>query len=296
MTHSVTLSALLLFAPAADEPKAPRYPRAELLTEATELAKPDAARDLRVLDARPREKYDAGHVPGAVWVDHAAWSKLFAAGQERGPWAKKIGEVGIDTGTPVVVYDDAAAKDAARIWWILRYWGVKDVRLLNGGWGAWQAAGGAVGKDEPKVTATTPSLRAQGERLASKDDVLGLVKGKGKDVQIIDARSAAEHCGDEKLARRSGAIPGAVNLDWTDLVEKKSQRFKGPEELARLFKEAGIDVSKPAVAHCQSGGRSSVMIFAMELMGAKDVRNYYKSWAEWGNDPDTPIVTPKPKK
>jgi thiosulfate/3-mercaptopyruvate sulfurtransferase len=65
--------------------------------------------------------------------------------------------------------------------------------------------------------------------------------------------------------------------------------------LAKLFKDAGIDLARPAVTHCQSGGRASVTVFALELMGAGDVRNYYRSWAEWGNDPDTPIVRPRQK-
>ena len=71
--------------------------------------------------------------------------------------------------------------------------------------------------------------------------------------------------------------------------------FKSAQELQKVFKKADIDLTKPSVAHCQSGGRSSVMVFAMELMGASDVRNYYRSWAEWGNADDTPIELPKKK-
>jgi thiosulfate/3-mercaptopyruvate sulfurtransferase len=92
-----------------------------------------------------------------------------------------------------------------------------------------------------------------------------------------------------KLAKRGGAIPGAKHLEWSDLLDKKTQRFKSPAALSRLFKQAGIDPKKPAVTYCQSGGRASVMAFALELMGAKGVQNYYPGWAEWGNAADTPV-------
>src|SRR5262249_40278117 len=119
------------------------YPRADLLVEAADLAKPESAR-FRILDVRPRASFADGHIPGAVWVDVDAWSKAFSAGQDASVWAKLIGAVGIDSDATVVIYDDNKSKDAARVWWILRYFGVKDVRLLNGGWSAWRARNGTI--------------------------------------------------------------------------------------------------------------------------------------------------------
>ncbi len=163
--------------------------------------------------------------------------------------------------------------------------------VLNGGWKAWQSAGGPVDNMNIKRIVEQAKLSAQPGRLATKDQVLeGL---KDKRFQIIDARSDKEFCGETKTTKRSGAMPGAIHLEWTDLLDAKTQRFKSQEELAKLFKDAGIDLNKPTVTYCQSGGRASVMAFGLELMGAKDVRNYYKSWAEWGNAEDTPIETPK---
>src|SRR5438067_3949125 len=142
---SPTLLCLALLAPGAD-PKPAGYPRPELLIEAEELKKPEVARGFRILDARPAEKYKEGHIPNAVPVDHATWEKAFAEGQDPQKWAVLFAQVGVDPNLKVVVYDDNLSKDAARVWWILRYWGVKDVRLLNGGWKAWVAAGGDVDK------------------------------------------------------------------------------------------------------------------------------------------------------
>jgi thiosulfate/3-mercaptopyruvate sulfurtransferase len=268
------------------------YPRGDLLIEPADLARlPQPA---RILDARPRVKYQAGHIHGAIWIDHAAWSSQFNTIQEAEAWAGKIGSLGIDPETTVIVYDDNSSKDAARIWWILRYWGIEHVRLLNGGWLAWQKSGGRIQKEEPPNPIRDLKVASHPDRLATKGELVDLLRTK--DYQIIDARSAGEHCGSEKLAKRAGSIPGAINLEWIEVIDTKTQRFKSAEELAQLFQRTGIRVDKPVVTHCQSGGRAAVMAFALELMGANQVRNYYKSWAEWGNAGDTPIVTPGAKK
>ena len=113
-----------------------------------------------------------------------------------------------------------------------------------------------------------------------------------RDAQIIDARSTDEFCGTSSTAKRNGHIPGATALEWTDLLGK-DKKFKSPEELQKVFAEKKIDLDRPAVTYCQSGGRAAVVAFGLELMGAKNVRNYYKSWAEWGNAEDTPVEVPK---
>ena len=116
-------------------------------------------------------------------------------------------------------------------------------------------------------------------------------------MQIVDARSEGEFCGTEPLKnKRAGAIPGAKHLEWSDLVDKGSQRFKPAGELRGLFRAAEIDPTAPSATHCQGGGRAAVMAFALELMGNSDVSNYYRSWGEWGNADDTPVVPGKTKK
>jgi len=111
--------------------------------------------------------------------------------------------------------------------------------------------------------------------------------------QIVDARSEDEFCGlDKRDNKRSGAIPGAKHLEWSDLIDRQTQRFKSPDQLRRLFDQAGVDLERPTISHCNGGGRASVMAFGLELMGAKDVRNYYRGWGEWGNAEDTPVMVP----
>jgi thiosulfate/3-mercaptopyruvate sulfurtransferase len=284
----VIVAALLA---ADDKPTA--YPRTDMLVEAADLLPPDALAAVRVLDARSWSKYLDGHIPGAVWVDHDAWKKKFAESQDPTVWADLIGGRGVERDSHVIVVDDDRGREAARIWFLLRYFGVRNVRLLNGGWSAYTAAGGKVVPGEIKPEAVQAKLEPQSGRLATKQQLADWLKGEAP--QVIDARSADEYFGEQKSEKRCGAIPGAVHVEWAELVDKKTGRFKSPEELTKIFKDAGIDPNKPAVTYCQSGGRAAVDAFVLELMGGKDVRNYYRSWAEWANDEDVPIFLPKPK-
>ncbi len=269
------------------------YPRAELLTEPKALV---ANLDkYRILDVRSKADYEKGHLPNAVWVDHNEWAKTFATQQKLEFWAERIGNLGIRHKTEVVVYDDGSTKDAARIWWILRYCTVSKVSLVNGGWYGLTAANAPVSdKNVTVIPKTFAIAKPTTGLLADKGTILDILKNK-TGTQIIDTRSEKEHCGDTKLAKRGGAIPGAIHLEWTESLDPKTKRFKNASELDKIFKDAGIDLKKKSVTHCQSGGRAAVMAFTMELMGADSVSNYYRSWAEWGNDAETPIVMPKKK-
>jgi thiosulfate/3-mercaptopyruvate sulfurtransferase len=266
-----------------------------LLIEPADIAR-QAARGLHILDARGKGKYLDGHVPGAVWIDATTWARAFGEGTDQAGWEARVGSLGITPATAVAIYDDNSSKDAVRMWWILRFWGVHDVRIVNGGWRGYVASGGPVEKSDLKADAVKTKLAPQRERVIIKSQVLALLKDGKADLQFVDARSVGEYCGTERTAARNGSMPGAKHLEWSDTLDAKTGRFKTAAELSRLFRDAGIDPHKPALTYCQSGGRSSVMAFALELMGGKDVRNYYKSWNEWGNDTDTPIVQPKVNK
>ena len=278
----ITIAALTL-AVSADP-----YPNAKLLLEAVALAKLDS-NAVVILDARDEKTYLAGHIPGAVLVPTSDWGKAVPDTPEA--WAGRLGKLGIKADSPVVVYGGHDVREAARVWWLLKYAGVADVRLLNGGLPAWSKADGEVetrANSSAKVEFGKPTMKPG--RLAEKADIVSLLKTKN--AQIIDTRSDDEFCGLAGAAKRKGHIPGATPLEWTELLTPE-KKFKSPVELKKLFAEKKIDLEKPAVAYCQSGGRASVVAFGLELMGAKDVKNYYKSWSEWGNADDTPVEVPK---
>ena len=271
------------------------YPRPEFLIEAAALSQPEVAKEFVILDVRSQKDYDEGHLPKAQRVEAAAWSKAFADGDDADGWGKRIGDLGIGDASKVVVYDNASSKDAARIWWILRYWGVQDVAILNRGWTAWKSGQLPIQTDTPQpVAAANFQAVPASERLANKGSVLESLTNKS--LQLVDARSDEEFCGSDKLSnKRGGAIPGARHLEWSDLIDEETQRFKKPDELRELFQKTGIDLDKTTATYCQSGGRASVLAFGLELMGAEDIRNYYRGWSEWGNSDETPVEVVEPK-
>ncbi len=263
-----------LLAPAAD-PAVAKYAKPELLVEAADVS---ADKHL-IFDARSAAKHEAGHVPGAVNVPVTAWAKAIDDGKaDAAFWKKTLADLGVTGKTPVVVYSDDV-KVASRGWWALKLAGVPDVRLLNGGWDAYLAAKQPTSPEPTKAKPAEPVDWKPEARLAVMAEVVKLAEKKDT-ACVVDARSATEVAG--------GKVPGAKVLDWSDLIEGKTQKFKPAGELAKLFEGQKIDLSKPCVTYCQGGGRAAVMAFALELMGAKDVRNYHKSWGEYGSEKTTP--------
>lgn len=262
-----------LCAQAAD-PASVKYARPDLLVEVGDLKDGKFV----VLDVRSAAKYAAQHAAGAVSAPVGAWAKAIDDGKaDAAFWKGELAALGITPKSAVVVYS-SDWREAARAWWALKLAGVPDVRVLNGGWREYLDA-----KLPTSTQATTPKAADPAEwkpepRLAVMADVVKLADGKT--ACIVDARGASEVAG--------GKVPGARPLDWAELIDEKTQKVKPAAELARLFERAKIDLTKPCVTYCQGGGRAAVMAFGLELMGAKDVRNYHKSWGEYGNDKETP--------
>lgn len=264
------------------------YPNAQLLIEPNDLM--DHPAQFIVLDVRGRNLYDRSHHPGSVWVDVAAWSKAFnAKPDDSAEWSERLGSVGVDPSKSIVVIGDKV-NESARLWWMLRYWGCPDVRLVNGGWSAYAVLNPKLSTEITKRPPLVLKLTLQRDRLTNKEQIIQCLKDTPP--QFVDARSTGEYCGTAETAKRNGSIPGALHLEWTDALDPVSKRFKSPAELQKLIKDHQIDLNKPTVTYCQSGGRAAAMAFTLELMGCKQVSNYYKSWSEWGNEPDTPIAKP----
>ncbi|MEX0715740.1 MAG: sulfurtransferase [Planctomycetaceae bacterium] len=247
--------------------------------------------NLRVLDARDVEAYAAGHIPGAVWVETDQWKEQSLA--ENGLrdatfWAEHVGQLGIDATTNVVVYSQNPT-DAARVWWTLKYVGVPNVALLDGGWTAWQQAGGAASTDETEIAARSFTPSFQTDRLTQIGDLKQSLKAD--DVVVIDARSIGEFSGTSGPGTRQGRIPGATHIEWTEFLDADN-RFKSPAEIQAILAEKGVTGDKTVVTHCQSGGRAALDAFALELAGIKNVRNYYCGWSEWSKDEAAPVEKP----
>jgi thiosulfate/3-mercaptopyruvate sulfurtransferase len=231
---TLTLAAVYLspLGPAAG----PGYPNPRLLVEPEELAR--SSDQFRILDVRGKANYEAGHIPGAVPAATGPWSKAVTEGTaDAALWKRELAAVGVAPDRPVVVVSDDV-RNAARAWWLLSLAGVPDVRLLNGGWDAYTAAKLPVSTEASTAKALPHDWRPAPERQATKADVAGVV-GKKRPGRVIDARSAEEY--------EAGRIPGAVRLEWSELIDQKTKKFKPTAELAKLLRERNID---PAEESC----------------------------------------------
>lgn len=269
----------------------PKHAPLPLLVSVEELQKLQKEPWLRIVDVRSAEEYVAGHVPQAVWVETDAWkdAALEPQGLENARvWSELVGGSGIGQHTGVVVYADDPTR-AARVWWTLKYVGVTDVAILDGGWKAWQAAGGESSQEETAIAPAPFAPRFQTARLARMSDVRKAVEEQG--TVVLDARSADEYAGKTESEGRKGHLPKAVHLEWKEFVAEDG-RFKSRDDVRKLFEERGATSDKKVIVHCQSGGRAAVEVFLLEWIGRPPVANYYCGWHEWSGDATAPIETP----
>jgi thiosulfate/3-mercaptopyruvate sulfurtransferase len=241
-----------------------------------------------------RAEYEAGHIPGAVFFDHdksvEPGSSLPHALPTPETFARLAGSMGVAASDTIVVYDGFGLFSSARVWWMFRTMGARNVRVLEGGLDKWREEGRPLTAKPTKIAPCVFDAHFDAARLATLEDMRGIV---GADrAQIADARSAGRFSGAEPEPRagvRSGHMPGARNLPYATL--SKDGALLPPDELKARFDEAGIDLDRPVVTTCGSGVSAAVIIMALEALGHRDHRLYDGSWAEWGTRDDTQIAT-----
>jgi thiosulfate/3-mercaptopyruvate sulfurtransferase len=247
-----------------------------------------------LLDLRPPEAFTAGHIPTAIHLDLWGVSLIDTDPAPLKAFLWMIEHVlavhGVDAATPVVVYDEHSGVRAARAFWFLEHFGHPSVRVLDGGFNAWVAAGLPVTRD----AAPAPKSEWTGARdertLATWKDVKRAI-GRS-DTVILDTRTDAEHEGSLVRARRGGAVPGAVHIEWTrNLAE--SGEFKSADELKQMYQDAGVTPDREVITYCQGGYRAANSYLALRLLGYPRVRMYIGSWKEWGDREDLPIELPQ---
>jgi thiosulfate/3-mercaptopyruvate sulfurtransferase len=256
---------------------------------------------LRVADVRwaldgpsGRERYEDGHLPGAVFLD--ADGELSSPGEgpgrhpipTAGKLARTLGGRGIGDEHVVVAYDDAGGSIAARLWWLYRHYG-RDGRcaVLDGGIRAWSDAGLPLTIDEP---AHPPASWTPGE---PRDDVVGTATVGGlsrSEALLLAARAAERYRGEtEPIDPRAGHIPGAVSVPW-DTTLGADGRFLPADTLRRRFEKLGAG-NRPVIAYCGSSLTATHDLLALELAGLPAGRLYEGSWSHWSSDPDRPAAT-----
>ena len=250
------------------------------------------------VDYDPTANYNQGHIPNAVLFD---WKKDINDPLSRDILSVQqlealFDKTGIQDSTILVLYGDFNNWFAAFAFWVFKYYGVKDVRVMNGGRKKWIEEDKPLTKDVPafqptqyKVSKIEKNLRVFLNDVASSLDK--------KNVGLVDVRGPKEFSGEvlappeypTEHAQRGGHIPGAKNIPWAQAV-REDGTFKSYEELANLYEPKGISRDMQVITYCRIGERSSHTWFVLKyLLGYPDVRNYDGSWTEWGNIIRSPI-------
>src|SRR3954470_1402118 len=270
------------------------YAHPEQLVDTDWVAAHAADANVRIVDMR-QTGYADGHVPGAVYVSPVAIRDAKAPPTflpAPAAFEAMMAALGISDSTRVVVYDERGGLYAARLWWILNYYGHTNVALMNGGWIKWKAEQRTMATDVPSPKAATFTARPQPRWWATATDVVAAIDKPG--MKIVDARTIAEIEGkDLRNIKRGGFIPSSTPIYWEDLLEPQLKTFKSADELKKIYEDHGILPATDVIVYCQVGMRASVDIFSMHLIGYDKLRNYYGAWEEWGNRDDLPLATTK---
>jgi thiosulfate/3-mercaptopyruvate sulfurtransferase len=242
--------------------------------------------------------YDTGHIPGAVgwnWKSDLETHVVRDVADQKGIEAL-LSQAGVGDDTTIIVYGDNNNWFAAYALWLLKYYGVENVKLMNGGRKKWIDEGREVTADTPKHAAT--SFKVKGPRpevRALRGEVFDAVEKGG--VPLVDVRSPKEFSGEllapenlpQEGSQRGGHIPGAKNIPWATAVNEDGT-FKSREELEQIYGGQGVTPDKPVIAYCRIGERSAHTWFVLtHLLGYENVRNYDGSWTEWGSLVGAPI-------
>jgi thiosulfate/3-mercaptopyruvate sulfurtransferase len=275
------------------------FARPELLATTAWLAEQLGRPEVRIVDVRwrpdgtARELHATGHIPGAGHLDWRAdlvetdetGAALFLANPDQA--ARAFAAAGISNGTTVVLYDDALSLFAARVWWSLLAYGFESVRILDGGYPAWQADGRPVSAAARPPQAASFTPRADPRVRLTTADVRGLLGADG--VVLLDARAPAEYHGMEGNSRRLGHIPGAVNVPVGASSRQGSQHFRPASELRAQLLRANVGRGRRMVCYDGSGVAAAKLAFILTLLGHEDVGIYDGGWAEWGDRLDLPV-------
>jgi len=262
-----------------------------LIIEPSELQGYPEFDDLLIIDLSKQDGYEKAHIPGAIHVSPAeiisgtppAPGKLPGIAQLEALFSR----IGYSADRHIVVYDDEGGGWAGRFVWTLDLISHSKVSYLNGGIHAWLAAGYPVTETIPEPAMTEVTLTISPSFTATKEEVLASLDDGN--VLIWDARSPAEYLGEKKFSLRGGHIPGAINLDWLETMDRESE-LRIRKDINEVLVNRGLTKDKQIITHCQTHHRSGLTYLIGKSLGY-DIRAYPGSWSEWGNDSDTPVET-----
>ncbi len=278
-----------------------------ILISPAELSALQAAGPVVVIDTRDADTYAAGHIPGAVNLretfTYLATSTPEGLQELKDTFAAHLGAIGLSGQETAVFYEDAMNSgygQSCRGYYLLTWLGYPAVKVLNGGYSAWKAAGMPVSTDAVTPTpASFPTDLSQADVMLTKDDVIDAL---GTDTVLLDVRDVDEWIGDSSspygrdFAPRKGRLPGAKWVEWYRFMKPSAQGpvFKTPDEVRAECATAGISPADTVYLYCFKGARASNTFLALKQAGFADVRMYFGSWNEWSRDDKLPIESGLP--
>lgn len=252
----------------------------------------DTRSDLLLVHVATADAYAAGHIIGAIHVAPAELvsGRTPATGQlpDLSRLELLFSRIGYRRDATIVVYDDEGGGWAGRFIWTLDIIGHRDWQYLNGGIHAWAAAGLPIVRTPVSPAPCAVQLSIDRGPIAEAEDILDHLDDPT--MVVWDCRSADEHFGRRVTAARNGHIPGAVHIDWLELMDP-DRGLRLRVDLEALLASRGITRDKKIIAHCQTHHRSGLAYLALRALGFPKPRGYHGSWSEWGNRQDTPIET-----
>ena len=246
------------------------------------------------VDYDPKANYQLGHIPGAVLFD---WKQDINDPVNRNVLSRQACEdllqrAGVNNDTTLVLYGDFNNWFAAFAFWVFKYYGFKDVRIMNGGRKKWLEEDREISKDIPNYSKGNIKTTGPDDNIrVFLDEVKQALDARDR-IKMVDVRSPKEFTGEilappeypTEHAQRGGHIPGAENIPWAQAVNDKDGTFKSADELKKIYESKGITQDKEIIAYCRIGERSSHTWFVLKyLLGYPNVKNYDGSWTEWGN-------------
>ena len=267
-------------------------PLLPLLIEPAELEPHLGEKNLLLVDLDRPETYAEIHLPGAVHLDYASLVHVQPPAQGMLPDEAQLSElfsaIGLTPDTHVVAYDEEGNSRTARLLWTLDVIGHRAYSMLNGGLEAWESEHRPVANEAIARPRSHYQVRLTGAGIADRNYILAHLRDPG--VVLLDARSPGEYRGEIMRAARGGHIPGAVNFDWVNAMDRAhGLRLRPAAELREMLAAIGVTPDKEIVVYCQTHHRSSHTYFVLKHLGYPNVRGYPGSWSEWGNSPDAPI-------
>lgn len=265
-------------------------PPLPLIVEPEDFQQQEVSPQLILVDLCDRESYLKGHIPGAIHIEPKATTR---GGTPPGllplePELRAIvDQLGIQEDSHLLIYDNEGGGWAGRFIWLLDSIGVKNYSYLNGGLTAWQAISGQLQTGEQSAASNASFDFTISQAASVNRQEIEFLLGAPGSMDIWDARSPAEFSGEKIVAQRGGHIPGAINGNWLDFMDKE-RHLKIRSDAHSYLKSLGIDGSRPIVTHCQTHHRSGLTYLIGKALDY-DIRAYPGSWSEWGNLPDTEI-------